>query len=155
MNKKRILKLTGALMTVVTLSLVARFSLLGAKSLEMQPVLGVESGSLRPCEKPSNCFHSESLPENAQLTQKGQQEIHMIKEVLESKNFQKISEKENYLYYTAKSSLFGFIDDIEFYLDGNNKLNFRSASRVGHSDLGVNKERIKEVLKNALQIEMK
>lgn len=54
-----------------------------------------------------------------------------------------------YRHYACKSSFFKFIDDVEIYFyDG--KLQYRSASRVGYSDLGVNRKRI-ESFKQHLQ----
>ena len=54
---------------------------------------------------------------------------------------------ETYLSATFSSFLFGFVDDLEIRIDSKqNVIHFRSASRVGHSDLGANKKRI-ELLK--------
>jgi len=40
------------------------------------------------------------------------------------------------------------VDDVEFSFDDTNKLiNFRSASRKGYSDLGVNRKRMEEIRK--------
>lgn len=51
---------------------------------------------------------------------------------------------QNYLHFTYESSFFGFIDDVEIlYLD--KQLYFRSESRVGYSDLGANRSRVKEI----------
>jgi len=39
--------------------------------------------------------------------------------------------------------VFGFVDDVEFVLDaGAGTIDFRSASRLGRSDLGVNRRRM-------------
>jgi uncharacterized protein (DUF1499 family) len=39
-----------------------------------------------------------------------------------------------------------FVDDVEFLLDeGKSVIHVRSASRVGHSDLGVNRKRIEAI----------
>lgn len=58
-----------------------------------------------------------------------------------------IKEDENFLHFTFKSGLFGFIDDVEFYLDPQNKvIHFRSASRTGYSDLGVNRKRMDKIV---------
>lgn len=46
-----------------------------------------------------------------------------------------------YLHVEYRSDLMGFIDDLELRLDGRT-LSVRSASRVGHSDLGVNRGRV-------------
>lgn len=53
------------------------------------------------------------------------------------------STKDNYISATYTSSIFRFVDDFEIRIDYKNKLiHMRSASRVGHSDLGVNLKRI-------------
>ena len=40
----------------------------------------------------------------------------------------------------------GFVDDVESYLeDGSKTIQVRSASRLGESDLGVNRQRIEEI----------
>ena len=62
-----------------------------------------------------------------------------------------ITETENYLYAECTSFLFRFTDDLEVYVDSEKKLiHFRSASRVGHSDLGANRKRV-ENLKSLLK----
>ena len=59
-----------------------------------------------------------------------------------------------YLRYEVRSLIFRFIDDVEIYHDSEQDLvHFRSASRVGYSDLGVNRnrlERLSEQLKARL-----
>jgi len=56
-------------------------------------------------------------------------------------------EKPEYLRYEFTSLLFRFVDDIEFVIDQETKLiHFRSASRVGHSDLGANRRRMDRFL---------
>jgi uncharacterized protein (DUF1499 family) len=42
--------------------------------------------------------------------------------------------------------LMGFVDDVEFYVDRTNQtVQVRSASRLGESDLGVNRTRIEAI----------
>lgn len=55
-----------------------------------------------------------------------------------------LKKSEFHHHYTCKSSLLGFIDDLELYYD-KEYLHFRSESRVGYSDLGKNKERIEKI----------
>ena len=47
----------------------------------------------------------------------------------------------NYLHATFKSAVFGFVDDLEILRDGE-ILQVRSVSRVGFSDMGVNRLRV-------------
>ncbi|MFP3434908.1 DUF1499 domain-containing protein, partial [Paraburkholderia sp. SIMBA_061] len=50
------------------------------------------------------------------------------------------------LYAEFKSKLMGFVDDVEFHKDDVNQvINVRSASRLGKSDLGVNRKRVEEI----------
>src|SRR5688500_18462485 len=47
-----------------------------------------------------------------------------------------------------RTRLFRFVDDVQFELDEETKtIHFRSASRVGHSDLGVNRARMEAIRK--------
>ena len=60
-------------------------------------------------------------------------------------------ESDDYLHAEARSALFRFVDDLEFSLRSEEGLiAVRSASRVGYSDLGVNRRRI-ERLREVLQ----
>jgi uncharacterized protein (DUF1499 family) len=72
------------------------------------------------------------------------QSLLLIKQIVsQMPRTQLIAERPNYLHFTFKSSLFGFIDDVEFYFDESKKMiHFRSASRTGYSDLGVNRKRM-------------
>ncbi|MEL7004296.1 MAG: DUF1499 domain-containing protein [Bacteroidota bacterium] len=78
--------------------------------------------------------------------------IQKIKKVLSQETRVKITlEDKNYIRSEFKIALFGFIDDVEFLIDNEDKkIHFRSASRVGYSDLGVNKKRMIRI-KHALE----
>lgn len=57
-----------------------------------------------------------------------------------------VTATDEYLHATLKSRLFGFIDDLELKLDPQTKrIDVRSASRKGYSDLGVNRRRVEDV----------
>ena len=55
------------------------------------------------------------------------------------------SQKENFIYVEFVSKIFGFVDDVEFYFNKPGVIDFRSASRIGYSDLGVNRNRMESV----------
>ena len=47
---------------------------------------------------------------------------------------------------TFRTAIFRFVDDVEFYADQKNQLlHFRSASRLGYSDLGTNRRRMQDI----------
>lgn len=57
-----------------------------------------------------------------------------------------VEEDEAYLHYEVTSLLLRFVDDVEFVFDDEEKtIYFRSASRTGYSDLGVNRRRMEEI----------
>ncbi|MGD1912089.1 MAG: DUF1499 domain-containing protein [Rivularia sp. (in: cyanobacteria)] len=57
-----------------------------------------------------------------------------------------IEETDNYIHALSKSRIFKFIDDVEFYFPtSENVIHMRSASRVGESDLGVNRRRMEQI----------
>jgi uncharacterized protein (DUF1499 family) len=57
-----------------------------------------------------------------------------------------IKSQPDYLYAEFSTRLMGFVDDVEFYLDEKARvIHVRSASRLGRSDFGVNRERIESI----------
>ena len=57
-----------------------------------------------------------------------------------------VTETEDYIHAEATSRLFRFVDDVEFFVDRKARvIHFRSASRVGHSDFGVNRTRMERI----------
>ena len=59
-----------------------------------------------------------------------------------------IDETETYIHATFDSLLFRFTDDVEFLIDERaNTVHMKSASRVGYSDLGVNRRRCEQIRK--------
>ena len=57
-----------------------------------------------------------------------------------------IRDEPTYLRVECTSFLFRFIDDLEFWFDGQEPIiHVRSASRVGYSDLGVNRKRVETI----------
>jgi uncharacterized protein (DUF1499 family) len=54
----------------------------------------------------------------------------------------------NYLKVEVRSAIFYFIDDVEFEFDDAPKLvHFRSASRLGYYDFGVNRRRMEAIIR--------
>ena len=61
-----------------------------------------------------------------------------------------VEQRPDYLYVQYTTPLLKFVDDVEFWFDpANGVIQVRSASRVGRSDLGVNRQRI-ETLRERL-----
>jgi uncharacterized protein (DUF1499 family) len=57
-----------------------------------------------------------------------------------------IKEEGGYLHFEVRSFLFQFVDDVEFWFDAAaTTIHFRSASRTGYYDFGVNRRRMEEL----------
>ncbi len=73
--------------------------------------------------------------------------------VREMKRATIVSATPSSLHVEFHSALFRFIDDVEFVLDDSARLiHFRSASRTGYYDFGVNRRRMKEISKRYLRL---
>jgi uncharacterized protein (DUF1499 family) len=114
--------------------------------------LGVEQGKFAPCPPSPNCVSSQSVDALHQIepfTYKDDPKIafKQLQTILENtENAAIIKAESNYIYAEFTSPLMGFVDDVEFYLDEPNHLiQVRSASRLGESDLGVNRKRIETI----------
>jgi len=114
--------------------------------------IGVQSGKLAPCPNTPNCVNSQSQDPKCCIEPLSYQStpaeaMAKLKTVIESQQRTKIiTETENYLYAEFTSGLMGFVDDVEFLLDESNQvIHIRSASRLGKSDLGVNRKRIETI----------
>jgi len=58
-----------------------------------------------------------------------------------------VKDDGNYLKVEFRSAIFAFVDDVEFEFDDVSKLiHFRSASRQGYYDFGVNRRRMESVM---------
>ena len=109
--------------------------------------LGVKDGKLAACPGTPNCVSSQGEDAQSKIEPLPMVSIADLKTIVENMERTTIIEvTDNYLYAEFKSKLMGYVDDVEFYLDsGANVVHVRSASRLGKSDLGVNRKRIEEI----------
>lgn len=116
--------------------------------------LGVKEGKLAPCPSSPNCVSSQATPEDAThfIAALPLADIARIRAIVEGMERTRVIEAgANYLYAEFESKLMGFVDDVEFYRDATTGVvHVRSASRLGQSDLGVNRQRV-ETLRDRLQ----
>ena len=114
--------------------------------------IGIQSGRLAPCPNTPNCVNSQSIDVLHRIqpliyNSTPTQAMADLKTVIQSLDRMKIiTETENYLYAEFTSAFWGFVDDVEFLLDeSDGVIHVRSASRLGQSDLGVNRKRIESI----------
>ncbi len=108
--------------------------------------------TLSPCPSSPNCVSTQATDEGHAI-----QPFSCKKPRAEAKEALKavvaalprtklVEEDESYLHYEFTSLLLRFVDDVEFLFDAEDKtIHFRSASRTGYSDLGVNRQRMEQV----------
>ena len=107
--------------------------------------LGVKDGKLTACPGTPNCVNSQATDTQSKVEPLPDVSIAEIKKVIEGMERTTIVEEtDNYLYVEFKSKLMGYVDDVEFYRDAG-MVHVRSASRLGQSDLGVNRKRVEEI----------
>jgi len=116
--------------------------------------LGITAGRLAPCKPTPNCVSSQADPGDA---------THYIAPIATRNDlagtFAKLKrvvgatervnivrDERDYLYAEFRSRVFGFVDDVEFWVDPRaGVIQVRSASRLGSSDLGANRARIERI----------
>ena len=107
--------------------------------------LGVQDGKLTACPGTPNCVNSQGTDTQSKIEPLPDVSIAEIKKVVEGMERTTIVEEtDDYLYAEFKSKLMGYVDDVEFYRSGG-VVHVRSASRLGKSDLGVNRKRVEEI----------
>jgi uncharacterized protein (DUF1499 family) len=126
--------------------LISILPFLAACAGEPPQNIGVQEGTLTACPDSPNCVSSFETDEEhgiAPLTGNLEQ-IGSILQGLDQANI--VSASDNYLYAEFTSSLMGYVDDVEFmYNEVAGVTHVRSASRLGHSDLGANRKRIEAI----------
>jgi len=115
--------------------------------------LGIKDGQLKACPTSPNCVSSQaSDPEHfieAIATSDPDATFARIAELVAADDAAEIVTKDDdYLYAEYTSKLMGFVDDVEFWIDRDaSEIAVRSASRLGESDLGVNRQRVEAIRK--------
>jgi uncharacterized protein (DUF1499 family) len=115
--------------------------------------LGMATGQLLACPATPNCVNSKSLDTQHSITPltynllAADDAFKALKTVVQSfKQASLKQETDNYIYAEFTIPIVGFVDDVEFLLDKDRKvIHVRSASRLGESDLGVNRKRIETI----------
>jgi len=116
--------------------------------------IGIIDGKLAPCPKSPNCVSTQvsdkkhiikPLKYNSTLKEA---KLNILDIIESLKRTRIINETEIYIHAEFRTRTFKFVDDVEFYFDDTEKIiHFRSASRVGWSDMGVNRKRMENIRK--------
>ena len=114
--------------------------------------LGVVDGKLRGCPDSPNCVSTAAVdgshhtPCFAFTGSVADARNRLVQIMSQMPRTTLVTENQNYLHFECRSRLFRFVDDLEFLIDADaGVIQVRSASRVGYSDLGVNRARVNQV----------
>ncbi|SBS32881.1 hypothetical protein MSP8886_02581 [Marinomonas spartinae] len=141
-------------MAVIVVALVIGFFVYVKLNNQMPDDLGMTAGLFKSCPTSPNCVSSQ-----AEKTDKvhytdpipytgNRKDVQLAIEsyFLKKGNADIVTSRLGYVHLEVKSALIGYIDDVEFYLPESKKvIEVRSASRVGYSDMGVNRKRIQQL----------
>lgn len=116
--------------------------------------LGIAAGRLAPPPDSPNCVSTQAPPQDAEhaiapiaFAGDAAAAFERLQTVVESlPRTKRVTARDVYLHYEFTSLICGYIDDVEFLLDAEGRtIQFRSASRLGYSDLGVNRQRMEAI----------
>jgi uncharacterized protein (DUF1499 family) len=114
--------------------------------------LGVKNSRLAPCPSSPNCVSSDdadsshAVPAFQLAMPLGEAWRALRATVASLPRTTIITETDDYLHAECSSAFFGFVDDLELHLRPVEKsIAVRSAARLGHSDVGVNRKRVEDL----------
>ena len=148
-----------ALVVVVIAALLFLAGQLGMLKGASPSDLGVKDGRLKPPARTPNSVSSQTdlYPDHPQaqyaaiapLDYQGDAKTAMAKLVSlmqAQPGTVIVSQTDDYVYAQSTTRLLRFTDDVEFWLDATQqKIQVRSASRIGRKDFGVNRQRIEAI----------
>ena len=121
--------------------------------------LGVRDGRLKPPSLTPNSVSSQAglhadhpqrdyaLIDPLPMQGDARQTMARLQAVLASmRSVRVVEQKEDYLYAQFTTPLMRYVDDVEFWIDPVAQVvQVRSASRLGHGDLGLNRKRVEQI----------
>jgi len=114
--------------------------------------LGVRDSRLAPCPSSPNCVSSDAQDESHHvdaLRLEGDPDTawSALREIVSAMPGTTLTEEtSHYLRAECESRLLGFVDDLELHLRRDEGVvAIRSASRLGYSDMGVNRRRVEQI----------
>lgn len=146
--------LTLAVLAVGGLALYGAWVEDGVFSWKRPRNLGFSNGRMAPCRPTPNCVSSQAARTDSvhyiePIPFKGTtlDALAAVRRALaQTGRTRIIAEGPNYLYAEFRTPIMRYVDDVEFGFDpGRSVIHVRSASRLGWSDLGVNRERIEKL----------
>lgn len=154
----------GIIMSVV-FSIIGALLLVGAISIALQNQnpkieLGLSDGRLKEIPNKDNAVSTDTALKEKQIealpfkeTLVKSQEA-MLQALVSYGGIEIVTEEAGYIYAVATTGKMKYHDDIEIYFDEEAKIiRYRSASRAGYSDMGLNRERYNKLTELYMNVE--
>jgi uncharacterized protein (DUF1499 family) len=136
-------------------SVIAAILLLAACSGTLPKHLSHNQFTLTNCPNTPNCVSSKAKtdghyiqPITTNLSKKEAISL-LINVIANHPNMSLVKQHEGYLYVQFTSNVLGFVDDLEFIIT-DELIHIRSASRIGYSDFGANRQHL-EIIRKAFE----
>lgn len=136
----------------VVLVLIALNILLIIVQNNKVPALGHDNGQLQPLGKKPNAVSTQADDEQRRVqpwpfkSDAAATRTAILEAVQGYGGAEVITEQDDYIYVVFTTAKMHFHDDAEFYLDSaTGQVHFRSASRAGYSDMGLNRQRYQQL----------
>lgn len=136
--------------TGIIVVLVAIAGYLFWDNMTMPDTTGLVNGRLQPCPKSPNCVcccHNDTAHYIAPLPLTSGNTLDQIQAYLSSHyNAEVVQKTPDYMHVVVTTPTMHYKDDLEFSVNREKgTIRVRSASRIGYSDGGVNRERIEAI----------
>ncbi|WP_232819279.1 DUF1499 domain-containing protein [Saccharospirillum mangrovi] len=116
------------------------------------PTLGHDNGQLKPLSKKPNAVSTQAADEERRVrtwpfkADLASTRAAILEAVKAYGGAEVVTEADDYIYVVFTTAKMHYHDDVEFYLDNEaQQVHFRSASRAGYSDLGLNRQRYEKL----------
>lgn len=125
---------------------------LGAANAPRPSTLGATNGQLAPCPDSPNCVTTQQGLDSQKMAalsytgsrEAAQDRLRALVAGLERTTL--ITDEPGYMHVEFRTKLIGYIDDVEFVFDeASSQIHFRSASRLGYGDQGLNRQRMQMI----------
>ena len=145
---RNLVRESGRTAMIGALLLMPLFSCAGKRPTN----IGIQASRLAACPSSPNCVSSDaadlahSIAAFTLAIPPGEAWPALRRSVGGLRRTEIIAETSDYLHAECTSAVFGFVDDLELHLrSAEGLIAVRSASRLGYSDLGVNRRRIEDL----------
>lgn len=138
------MKYVGIGFAVIVVFIVVAFFFMGQQS-QSGTALGLVNGNLAPCPASPNCASSLTDEPEKQVPSLQLKDWEKLPALITEMGGEITQSSDTYIASEFTSSIFKFVDDVEFHR-ATDVIHVRSASRVGHSDGGVNQARVQLII---------